>query len=61
MKPRCKLIGEDGNIFHLMAVASGVLKKNKMSAQANEMQSRIFACGSYEEALSIIQEYVDVY
>lgn len=61
MKPKCKLIGEDGNIFHLMAVASNALKKNKMSAQANEMQSRIFACGSYEEALSIIQEYVDVY
>ena len=61
MKPKCKLIGEDGNIFHLMAVASDVLKKNKMSDKANEMQSRIFACGSYDEALGIIQEYVEVY
>ena len=61
MKPKCKLIGEDGNIFHLMAVASDVLRKNKLSAQANEMQSRIFESGSYEEALGIIQDYVEVY
>lgn len=61
MKPRCKLIGEDGNIFNLIAIASRVLRQNQMSAQATEMQNRIYASGSYEEALGIIQEYVEVY
>lgn len=61
MKPKCKLIGKDGNIFNLIAIASRVLRQNDMSEQAQEMQHRIFACGSYEEALSIICEYVEVY
>ena len=61
MKPKCKLIGEDGNIFNLIAIASRVLRQNKMSDKATEMQNRIYASGSYDEALAIIQEYVDVY
>lgn len=61
MKPKCKLIGENGNIFNLMAIASSVLRENKMSAQANEMQNRIFESKSYDEALSIIMDYVEVY
>lgn len=61
MKPKCKLVGEDGNIFNLIAIASRVLRQNKMSDEATEMQTRIYASGSYEEALAIIQEYVDVY
>ena len=61
MKPKCKLIGKNGNIFNLMAIASGVLRENKMPDKANEMQSRIFNSGSYEEALGIIMDYVEVY
>lgn len=60
MKPKCKLIGEDGNIFNLIGIASRVLRQNDMRDQATEMQNRIFACGSYEDALGIIQEYVEV-
>ena len=61
MKPKCKLIGKNGNIFNLMAIASDVLRKNKMSDKAKEMQSRIFGSGSYDEALGIIMDYVEVY
>lgn len=61
MKPKCELIGKDGNVFNLIAIASRTLRRNGMSKQAEEMQSRIFACGSYSEALAIIQDYVDVY
>lgn len=61
MKPKCKLIGENGNIFNLIAIASRVLRQNDMSEQASEMQNRIYASGSYNEALSIICEYVEVY
>lgn len=61
MKPKCKLIGENGNIFNLIAIASRVLRQNDMREQATEMQNRVFASGSYDEALSIICEYVEVY
>ncbi len=61
MKPKCKLIGENGNIFNLIAIASRVLRQNDMREQASEMQNRIYASGSYDEALSIICEYVEVY
>lgn len=43
-KPKCPLIGQDGNIFNLMGIASKTLKRN----------------GMYDEALSIIDEYVEI-
>ena len=59
-KPDAKLIGEDGNIFNLMGIASRALKRNGQSEQATEMCSRIMASGSYESALCIIGEYVNI-
>lgn len=59
-KPDCKLIGEDGNIFNLIGIASRTLRRNNMSEQANEMCARINASGSYDEALGIIGEYVNI-
>ena len=59
--PLCPLLGQDGNIFHLMGIAARVLRQNGMAAEAKEMQTRIMggACHSYEEALGIISEYVE--
>lgn len=59
-KPVCKLIGTDGNIFALLGKASQTLKKSEMSDQAAEMKKRVFGCGSYDEALCIIGEYVTI-
>lgn len=59
-KPKCALIGQDGNIFNLMGIASRTLKQNKMQEQAKEMCDRVTSSGSYEEALNIIGEYVDI-
>lgn len=59
-KPDCPLIGQDGNIFHLMSVASETLHENGMSAQAKEMCGRIWKSGSYGSALDIIGEYVNI-
>lgn len=59
-KPDCKLIGEDGNIFHLLGIAARTLRRNGMSEQAKEMTDRIYASGSYDEALGIIGEYVNI-
>ena len=59
-KPDCKLIGEDGNIYNLMGLAARTLRKNGLTEQATEMTERITGCGSYDEALGIIGEYVNI-
>lgn len=59
-KPDCKLIGEDGNIFNLMGIASRTLRRNGMAEQAVEMRDRIRASDSYDKALCIIGEYVNI-
>jgi hypothetical protein len=58
--PDCPLIGQDGNVFNLIGIASRTLKQNGMSAEAKEMSERAFASGSYDEALGVIMEYVSV-
>jgi hypothetical protein len=58
-KPKVRLIGKDGNIFNLIAVASRALKNCGQAKKAEEMTTRVYASGSYHEALSIILEYVD--
>ena len=59
-KPDCKLIGEDGNIFNLMGLAARTLRHSGLAEQATEMTGRIHECGSYDEALCIIGEYVNI-
>lgn len=59
-KPDCPLIGADGNIFNLVGIASRTLKRNGLGDDAKEMTSRVFSSGSYEEALGIIGEYVNI-
>lgn len=60
VKPDCELIGQDGNIFNLMGIASHTLKQNGMADEAKEMCGRVTKSGSYCEALSIIGEYVNI-
>lgn len=61
VKPRCKLIGEDGNIFNLMGLASRALKRAGQDKEAKHMTNLIMQTAhSYEEALGIIMEYVEV-
>ena len=59
-KPDCPLIGQNGNIFNLMGIASRTFRKNGMADEATEMTERIYRSGSYDEALCIIGEYVNI-
>ena len=59
-KPDCALIGQDGNIFNLVGIAARTLREHDLKDQAKEMKDRVFACGSYGEALCIIGEYVNI-
>ena len=60
-KPKCKLVGTDGNIFALLGRAQKELRRTGQNDKAVEMVDRATHSNSYEEALSIICEYVDAY
>lgn len=61
-KPKCPLIGENGNIFNLLGIASRTLKESGRKEQAEEMCRKVMGggCGSYHEALKMIEEYVEI-
>jgi hypothetical protein len=59
-KPKVQLIGENGNIFAILGRCSKVLKREGQEKEAKEMSGKVFASKSYEEALSIITDYVEV-
>lgn len=58
--PIVKLIGEDGNVFNLIGLASKALKRAGQPEPAAELTKRAFASGSYDEVLNLIQEYCEV-
>jgi hypothetical protein len=61
MKPKCRLIGENGNIFNLMGIVSRTLKEAEEPEKAEEMIKRITnEAKSYDEALAMLMEYVDI-
>jgi hypothetical protein len=60
MKPTAYVIGEDGNVFNTLSICSRALKDADMRAEAEEMKTRVFAAESYDEALRIMSEYVEL-
>lgn len=58
-RPKMRLAGMDGNIFAILGNASRLLRRDGQADRAKEMADRVFASGSYEQALSIISEYVE--
>ena len=60
-KPKCTLVGENGNIFNLIGIASRTLRNAGQQGKAKDMCRRITTqANNYEEALVIISEYVEV-
>lgn len=63
IKPECPLIGQNGNIFNLIGIVHRTLLDNGLETEAQEVVDRITKkgeAGSYEEALNILMEYVEV-
>ena len=58
-KPKMRLLGQDGNIFGILGRASSLLRQAGQREQVAEMSDRVYASGSYNEALNIISEYVE--
>lgn len=59
LRPDAKMIGEDGNVFNLMGICSNALKSAGYLDKAKEMFDRVINCGGYDEAISIMHEYVN--
>jgi hypothetical protein len=60
MKPTCTFTGQNGNVFNLIAIATRALKNAGEDVAAREMQDRVIKASSYDEALVIMMDYVDV-
>ena len=59
-KPKCKLIGEDGNVFNLIGIVNRTLKADGQPDNAKEFTEKAFQCHSYDEVLSLITDYAEV-
>ena len=58
-KPKVQLVGENGNVFNLLGICTRALKRADQYEEAQKLQERVMSCGSYNEALAIMLEYVD--
>ena len=60
-KPTVKLTGTDGNIFAIMGVVCKAMRKaGATREQVDAYQKDVFACQSYDEALTVTCMTVDV-
>lgn len=52
--------GESGNIFYVLGMAYSVLLAENRRVDAQKMGNRVWNSESYEDALNIIGEYVEL-
>ena len=51
---------ESGNIFYLLGMVQKAMRKQDRLDAFNSLRDRVFASGSYEEALRILREEADL-
>ena len=60
-KPQCKLIGENGNVFNIIARVSMTLKEFGYPDKAEEFKEKaMHECKSYDEVLRLVMDYVEI-
>ena len=60
IKPRCKLVGTDGNVFSVIGKVRDSLRKAGLRDKADEFSSKAMKQHSYDDILSLCFEYVEV-
>ena len=64
MKPPCKLIGENGNVFNLIAIVRKTLKQQGLPGELEDFDielKKIQATGgSYNDVLALFIRFVEV-
>ncbi len=56
-----QVTGEDGNVFNIVGIVSKQLRRNGYTEYSNEVFTHMKQCGSYDEVLQMLQEYVELY
>ena len=59
-KPKCKLSETDGNVFFMAAKVNAALEKAGMKDKINEFSGKLFKCESYDAAIRLMSEYVEI-
>lgn len=59
-KPVCELIGTDGNVFTLAGKVTKALRKAGLHEEAKEFSGKLQQCTSYDEALVLMGNYVEI-
>jgi len=59
-KPKCVLVGTDGNVFFIIGKVCKTLKNAKLTDRAAEFQNKALKASSYDEVLQLCFDYVDV-
>ena len=60
VKPECKLVGTDGNVFAIIGKVSGALKRAGYRDKAEEFSNKAMDSESYQAVLQLCFKYVDV-
>lgn len=60
VKPNCRLIGKNGNVFNIIGIVAHTLKENDQGEKAKEFINRATAAHSYEDVLAMLREYINV-
>ncbi len=60
MKPSCKIIGEDGNVFSIIGKVTLALRDAGLGEKGKEFSGRAFLSSSYDEVLRLAMKYVEV-
>lgn len=64
MKPTCNLIGQNGNVFNLIAITRKTLKDHNLQQEIERFDQRFDEIkvngGSYDDVLNLISEFVTV-
>jgi hypothetical protein len=61
IKPKCRLVGTNGNAFAIIANVSRALKNAGQVEKAKEWQQKAMSCGSYDDLLALVWTYVEPY
>lgn len=59
-KPKCKLTGENGNVFNIIGKVINTLKECGLKEQAEEFKNKAMKSHNYNNVLALCFDYVDV-
>lgn len=59
IKPKCKLVGEDGNVFNIIYLVSIALKKAGYPEIAQEWRKEAMNQSSYDDVLTLFHKFVE--